>query len=164
MIKCRRCNLWRWRLLIIRWSRIRIERAISGKSDGITTRPPTPCNAPLAAMHYVSQATECNFWADPSRRSRRPSQPIRHRRHRHQRYWQQNQVATSPWARPAKFHFRPQIPFQLGRSIKDEKRGCRMRVEKLSYPDFGVPVHQALKSAPEFYFPDIRKQVTDQTA
>ena len=39
-----------------------------------------------------------------------------------------------------------------------------MRVEKLSYPDFGVPVHQALKSAPEFYFPDIRKQVTDQTA
>ena len=38
-----------------------------------------------------------------------------------------------------------------------------MRAQRASYPSFGAPVHPALKSAPSFYFPDFRKQVTDQT-
>ena len=38
-----------------------------------------------------------------------------------------------------------------------------MRAQRVSYPSFGAPVHPALKAAPNFHFPDIRKQAMDHT-
>jgi hypothetical protein len=38
-----------------------------------------------------------------------------------------------------------------------------MRAQRVSYTSFGAPVHPALKSASGFLFPDLRKQVTEQT-
>jgi hypothetical protein len=38
-----------------------------------------------------------------------------------------------------------------------------MPAQRASYPSFNVPVHPALKRAPNPYFPDFQKLVTDQT-
>jgi hypothetical protein len=37
-----------------------------------------------------------------------------------------------------------------------------MRAQRVSYPSFNAPVHPALKLAPNFYFPDFRKQVMER--
>jgi hypothetical protein len=39
-----------------------------------------------------------------------------------------------------------------------------MRAQRASYPSFNVPLHPALRPAPNFYFPDFRKQAIEQKA
>lgn len=37
-----------------------------------------------------------------------------------------------------------------------------MRAQRVSYPSLSAPVNLALKLAPNLYFPDFRKQATEQ--
>ena len=90
-------------------------------------------------MHHLSQAAEHLLGT------------AQHRR-------RQKQVPTLPQACLAEFHFPPQTPPQLWRL----QRGCFMRAQRASYPSFSVPVHSALKAAPNPYFADFQKQLTDQ--